>query len=86
MSAEGFFVTNPKGNNVDLEITFLGTGGVRKKFKTLRSGETCHVDKRDVRVQEVTRPPCLEQLASGELVKDSRKPPTKVRKIGPSAS
>ncbi len=59
MSAEGFVVSNPKDNNVDLEVTFVGRDGTRKKFKTLRPGEACRCDKKRVTVEEVARPPRL---------------------------
>lgn len=75
MSAEGFFITNPKDNNVDLTITFEGYGGVRKKFKTLKPGESCRVDKKAVQVEEEVRPPRLELLKDGRFIPDKKKLP-----------
>lgn len=65
MSAEGLIVSNPKGNNKDYEISFTGRDGTRKKYKTLRPGEACRVDKKSVVIAEVTRPPRLLLTENG---------------------
>lgn len=74
MSSKGFFINNPKGNTVDLVITFVGRDGVRKKFKTVRPGEACHCDKRQVSVEEMTRPPRLIAQGNGLYVPDTVRP------------
>ncbi len=75
MAAEDFIISNPKGNNRDLLITFQGQDGARKKFKTLRPGEACRCDKRQVGIEAVVRPPRLLLLEDGSYVADSRKGP-----------
>jgi hypothetical protein len=75
MSAENFVVGNPKGNNVDLLITFVARDGNRKKFKTLRPGEACRCDKKEVLVTEVPRPPRLLAQTDGSFVEDRSKGP-----------
>lgn len=59
MSAEGLVVINPKDNNVNFEITFVGRDGAVKKVKTLRPGQGCKVDRKVITVTEVRRPPRL---------------------------
>jgi hypothetical protein len=75
VSAENFVVGNPKGNNVDLLVTFMGRDGNRKKFKLLRPGEACRCDKREVLVTEQPRPPRLLSMGDGLFVKDRARGP-----------
>ncbi len=75
MSAENFVVGNPKGNNVDLLVTFVARDGTRKKFKTLRPGEACRCDKKEVLVTEVARPLRLMMQSDGSFVTDRSKGP-----------
>jgi hypothetical protein len=71
MSAEGFIVSNPRNNNVDVEISFVGRDGSVKKFKTLRPGEGCLVDKKVVTIAERRRPPRLLANSDGTCVPDT---------------
>jgi hypothetical protein len=73
VSSEGYVISNPKGNNRDLEIHFRGRNGSQKKFKTLRPGEACRCDKRLVTIMEKARPPRLQLLKNGQLVKDRKR-------------
>jgi hypothetical protein len=75
VSAENFIVGNPKGNNVNLEVTFVARDGRRKKFKTLRPGEACRCDKKEVLVTEVPRPLRLTIGSDGNFVADRSKGP-----------
>jgi len=72
MSAENFFISNPKGNNVDLEVTFISAQGNKKKLIIVHPGETAKIEKKEVGVRELPRPERLELNASGEYVKDTR--------------
>jgi hypothetical protein len=71
VSAEGFTISNPRGNNRNLEISFP-KAGTWKKIKTLRPGEAFRCEKREVRVIEVGRPLRLQLLENGEFVDDRR--------------
>lgn len=70
MSSEGIFVTNPKGNNRDLEIRAVLRNGTQKKLETLRPGEAARFDRREIVVVERSRPPKLLVHKNGDFATD----------------
>lgn len=78
MSNEGFYVTNPKNNNADIEIRFVNSLGVDVRFKLLKPGQNTLVDKRGVSVKEIPHPPRFELRGDGTLARDTRTKPPKL--------
>jgi hypothetical protein len=72
VASEGFLVSNPKGNNKDLVLSYETKSGEHKKLKTLRPGEAYTCDRKNLTVVEVARPPRL-LLVGDTLVADPRK-------------
>ena len=83
MSNEGFYVTNPKNNNADIEVRFVNTLGVDTRFALLKPGQNARVDKRGVSIKEIPHPPKFEIKLDGTLVRDTRKIPPKIAAARP---
>jgi hypothetical protein len=70
MSSEGVRISNPKGNNRDFLVSFLGLTCDRKKFATVKPGHSVLCDKKYIIVEEVMRPARITVGRDGSVEPD----------------